>query len=176
MILSVDKVELVLDVVFATTWEALVDDSLGVLSVGFFLSCVLASLMDFESNGKGCCSCLMAEEGINLAPETLLLVWTDATIIQPSVVDGVISAASLCSVVLSSCSFDLSDDGSTFFLIELYVVEEGAIVVSSWNWKSSVVGGSVESITALSTKPEKLHRLISSRANYPENFSQLACR
>lgn len=37
------------------------------------------------ARGFGCSSCLTAPDGINLAPDTLLLVWTDATITQLSV-------------------------------------------------------------------------------------------
>lgn len=106
--LSVEYVKLDLLLVFTTGLVAFGadEDSLPVLSTPppteeefrFSAALFLASFMDFASNGKGCCSCLMAEDGMNLAPETLLLVCTEATMIQPSVVVDV--GAFVLAVVL----------------------------------------------------------------------------
>lgn len=92
MILSVDKVDVDLATVLVLGLEvlAVVVDSVAPCSWLLLPPCCdFRSLIDLESRGNGCCSCLMAAEGMNLAPETLRLVCTEATMIHPSVeVDG----------------------------------------------------------------------------------------
>lgn len=131
--------------------------------------------MDFESKGNGCCSCLMAAEGMNLAPETLRLVCTEATIIHPSVdVDGVSDGRAVVVEVLElfrwparsvvdSVDVSFSSWGSTlgvatvgknFFFPEPCPGIVATVAPSDVSLISSVIGDSVLSMEALSTKPK----------------------
>ncbi len=170
MILSVDRVELDFVVVFALGPEVLCDDldSLEALSLLLLWTCDLISLMDFASKGRGCCSCLIAADGINRAPDTLRLVCTEATIIHPSVdvvgvsvvryvvvflVRSVVDSVVVCFEVRFSSTVGATG-GNTFFFTGAWLTGTDAIVApSSTSLISLVAGASVLSIDALSTKP-----------------------